>query len=99
MRGPPPRERRDREQDTLRIKEASVAVPRRPNVAPRDRSAAVLSYLFPGSAGQFNAQGDEAALSRLYGGIHYLSDINVGKEHGTRIGGYTIRFARQDGAD
>jgi membrane-associated phospholipid phosphatase len=62
-------------------------------------AAAVLSYLFPGSASQFNAQRDEAALSRLYGGIHYPSDINVGKEHGTRIGGYTIRFARQDGAD
>jgi hypothetical protein len=60
---------------------------------------AVLSYLFPSGAADFDAMRDEAALSRLYGGIHYLSDINVGKEHGTRIGGYTVRFARQDGAD
>ena len=42
---------------------------------------------------------EEASLSRLYGGIHYRSDIQVGKEHGKRIGGYTVRFARQDGAD
>ena len=62
-------------------------------------AAAVLSYLFPASAGQFDAMKDEAAISRLYGGIHYRSDIEVGKEHGQRIGGYTIAFARQDGAD
>jgi hypothetical protein len=42
---------------------------------------------------------EEAAISRLYGGIHYRSDIEIGKEHGKRIGGYTINFARPDGAD
>ena len=42
---------------------------------------------------------DEAGISRLYGGIHYRADIEVGKDHGQRIGGYTVRFARQDGAD
>jgi hypothetical protein len=62
-------------------------------------AAAVLGYLFPSGADTFDAERDEAAMSRLYGGIHYPSDINVGKDHGTRIGGYTIRFARQDGAD
>jgi hypothetical protein len=35
----------------------------------------------------------------LYGGIHYRSDIEVGKDHGKRIGGYAVRFARIDGAD
>jgi hypothetical protein len=62
-------------------------------------AAAVLSYLFPASAAQFDAMKDEAAVSRLYGGIHYRSDIEVGKEHGKRIGGYTVNFARQDGAE
>lgn len=38
-------------------------------------------------------------MSRLYGGIHYPSDIEVGKAHGQRIGGYTVSFARIDGAD
>jgi hypothetical protein len=59
----------------------------------------VLSYLFPSEASYFRSQMEEAAISRLYGGIHYRSDIEVGKDHGTRIGGYTVRFARLDGAD
>jgi len=62
-------------------------------------AAAVLGYLFPTGAAVFDAERDEAAMSRLYGGIHYRSDIEVGKEHGLRIGGYTISFARIDGAD
>ena len=62
-------------------------------------AAEVLSYLFPEDASYFASQRDEAALSRLYGGIHYPSDINVGKDHGQRIGDYTVRFAQQDGAD
>jgi hypothetical protein len=59
----------------------------------------VLSYLFPGGASYFDAQKEEAAISRLYGGIHYRSDIEVGKDHGRRIGDYTVRFAMHDGAD
>jgi hypothetical protein len=59
----------------------------------------VLSYLFPSGAASFGAMRDEAALSRLYGGIHYRSDIEIGKTHGARIGEYTLAFARQDGAD
>lgn len=39
---------------------------------------------------------DEAAISRLYGGIHYRSDIEGGKLHGTRIGSFTVQFAQQD---
>ena len=62
-------------------------------------AAEVLSYLFPGSAAAFAADRDEAAMSRLYGGIHYRSDIEVGKDHGARVGGYTVTFARTDGAD
>ena len=45
------------------------------------------------------AQKNEAAISRLYAGIHYRSDIEVGTAHGKRIGGYTVSFARTDGAD
>jgi hypothetical protein len=62
-------------------------------------AAAVLSYLFPAGASSFEAMRDEAGISRLYGGIHYRSDIQTGKDHGARIGGYTVAFARQDGAD
>ena len=44
-------------------------------------------------------QKEEAAISRLYAGIHYRTDIDVGKTHGKRIGDYTVRFATRDGAD
>jgi membrane-associated phospholipid phosphatase len=62
-------------------------------------AAAVLSHLFPAGAERFEQMRDEAAISRLYGGIHYRSDIEAGKDHGTRIGGYTVAYARTDGAD
>jgi membrane-associated phospholipid phosphatase len=62
-------------------------------------ASTVLSYLFPGGASFFDAEKDEAAISRMFGGIHYRSDIEVGKDHGARIGGYTVSFARVDGAD
>jgi hypothetical protein len=62
-------------------------------------AADVLSYIFPSGASYFNAQAQEAAMSRLYGGIHYPTDINVGLTHGKRIGDYTVRFAKADGAN
>ena len=61
--------------------------------------ADVLSYLFPSGAAYFNAQAQEAAMSRLYGGIHYRTDITVGLAQGQRIGEYTVRFAKSDGAN
>jgi membrane-associated phospholipid phosphatase len=62
-------------------------------------AAEVLSYLFPSSRAAFEADRDEAGISRLYGGIHYRSDIEIGIDHGIRVGGYTVSFARADGAD
>lgn len=61
-------------------------------------AAGVLSYLFPAAAADFDAQADEAGISRLYGGIHYRSDIENGKAHGARIGAAVVRAARADGA-
>ena len=61
-------------------------------------AASVLSYVFPSGAENFAAMRDEAGISRLYGGIHYRSDIEAGKLHGARIAGYTLTFAQGDGA-
>jgi hypothetical protein len=61
-------------------------------------AAAVLSDLFPSGATSFAAMRDEAGISRLYGGIHYRSDIDAGKAHGSRIAAYTLNFAHSDGA-
>ena len=62
-------------------------------------AAEVLSYLFPSGRPQFQADADEAGISRLYAAIHYRSDIEQGKACGTTVGGYTVRFAQRDGAD
>jgi hypothetical protein len=62
-------------------------------------AADVLSYLFPDAASYFNAQRDEAAMSRLYGGIHYPSDIKYGLIQGQQIGDFTVNFAKADGAN
>jgi hypothetical protein len=62
-------------------------------------AAAVLSYLFPESTNDFNAMAMEAAMSRLYGGIHYRSDCMGGLTLGQDIGDYTVaNFAMNDGA-
>ena len=61
-------------------------------------AAAVLSDLFPGGASSFNAMRDEAGISRMYGGIHYRSDIDAGKAHGARIAAHTLSFAHSDGS-
>ena len=62
-------------------------------------ASTVLSYLFPADANVFDALKEEASISRLYGGIHYRSDIEKGKTHGTAIGAYTVTFAMTDGAN
>jgi hypothetical protein len=61
-------------------------------------AATVLSYLFPSASQYFNESATEASLSRLYGAIHYRSDCEKGVAHGTKIGGYTVTFANNDGA-
>ncbi len=59
----------------------------------------VLDYLFPSGKSVFDAEAQEAAISRLYGGIHFPIDNSTGLAHGTVVGGFTLRFAQQDGAD
>jgi hypothetical protein len=61
-------------------------------------AASVLGYLFPSGSASFAAMRDEAGISRLYGGIHYPSDISEGKAHGLRIAAHTLSFAQSDGA-
>jgi membrane-associated phospholipid phosphatase len=61
-------------------------------------AATVLDYLFPDQARSFDAMAQEAALSRLYGGIHFRSDNEAGFTVGTRIGQQVVDKARQDGS-
>lgn len=61
-------------------------------------AATVLGYLFPQNAADFKAMAEEAAMSRLYGAIHYRKDDDAGLDLGNRVGSYTLTFATSDGA-
>jgi hypothetical protein len=60
-------------------------------------SSVVLSAFFPADAATLTAQAEEAAVSRLYGGIHWRSDNEVGLEVGRAIGALAVARAQIDG--
>ena len=60
-------------------------------------AAEVLSYLFPGDAADFQAKAEEASNSRLWGGIHWRSDNEVGMDVGKKVGALVVERARTDG--
>lgn len=58
----------------------------------------VLAYLFPEDARSWRTLGREAAMSRIYGGIHYRSDSAAGGRLGRQIGARVIEWASTTGA-
>lgn len=60
-------------------------------------AATILGHLIPGRKSAYEAMAEEAAISRLYGGIHYRSDCEVGLEVGKNIGNHAIQRAMNDG--
>jgi hypothetical protein len=54
-------------------------------------ASTVLAAFFPAKAEALAAMAEEAAVSRLYGGIHYRSDNEVGLARGRRIGQVAVR--------
>jgi membrane-associated phospholipid phosphatase len=79
-------------------------VPRSPSY-PSDYAATafaaadVLSYFNPGEAASFRAMAEEAARSRLYAGVEFVSDSNAGMELGHRVAEKVIALAKADGSD
>jgi membrane-associated phospholipid phosphatase len=61
-------------------------------------AATVLGYIFPADKPKFDAMAQEASMSRIYGGIHYRSDCEVGLRCGNAIGSFSVRFGQKDGA-
>lgn len=53
-------------------------------------STTVLGALFPAERAELAAQADEAAMSRLFGGIHYRFDNNAGLVLGRTIAAYVL---------
>ncbi len=58
----------------------------------------VLAYLFPDDARLFRSKAQEAATSRVYGGIHYPMDGVQGIRMGRKIGRLVVARAQADGA-
>lgn len=61
-------------------------------------AAAVLGYLFPAEKARVQALAEEAALSRLYGGIHYRFDNEAGLAVGRAVGELAVARGQVDGA-
>ncbi len=61
--------------------------------------AEVLAYIFPQEEALVNQWAEEAAMSRVYGGIHWTFDATLGTKQGRDVARYTIDVARADGAD
>ena len=62
-------------------------------------AAAVLTYLLPDRGSKFTDLAHDAAMSRLYGAIHYRSDCEVGLQTGAKVGQYAVLRGKADGAD
>lgn len=62
-------------------------------------AAAILGHIIPERAKAYEDMAMEAALSRLYGGIHYRTDCMAGLTVGKNVGNYAIQRAMTDGAE
>lgn len=61
-------------------------------------AARVLGYILPSSADAFSQMADEAAVSRLYGGIHYRFDSEVGLTGGRKVGDLAVARDQAEGS-
>jgi membrane-associated phospholipid phosphatase len=61
-------------------------------------AATVLAHLFPGEAATLGALARESGESRVWGGLHYPSDVAAGQELARRVAQRAIERAQADGA-
>ena len=63
-------------------------------------AATILGHIIPERANAYMAMAEEAARSRLVGGLHYnKSDCGVGLTVGKNVGNYAVQRATTDGAE
>ena len=60
-------------------------------------AAAVLESFFPSKSATLDAEVTEAGMSRIYGGIHYRSDIDAGRVLGQSVARWAIDYDREHG--
>ena len=61
-------------------------------------AADVLAAFFPSDAARLRSQAEEAAISRLYAGIHWRADNEVGLRVGRQVAQLAIERAQADGS-
>lgn len=62
-------------------------------------ASTVLGYIIPARAQAYIDMAKEASVSRMYGGIHYRSDCEVGLATGNKVGNYAVNRGHIDGAE
>jgi hypothetical protein len=60
-------------------------------------AAELVGCMFPQEAAYWQYRGEEAGLSRLYGGIHYPSDERTGNQMGKRLGALAVQRDQLNG--
>ncbi len=81
----------------------SISLPNHPSY-PSNHAAVstarmtVMGYLFPQHANEAQAIANEAAESRVWGGIHYRMDLNAGFPLGRAVAQKFIDWANKDGS-
>ena len=83
---------------------AAVAVPRSPSypsehAAAAAAAAAVLGYLFPSDAGEFDRMAQEAAQSRVEAGVQFPSDVAAGLDLGRKVAALAIERGQTDNSN
>jgi membrane-associated phospholipid phosphatase len=62
-------------------------------------AAKVLGYIFPAEQSRMDAMAQEAAESRIYGGIHYRFDSEAGLVCGRGIASFAVKRGQNDGSN
>jgi membrane-associated phospholipid phosphatase len=61
-------------------------------------AAVVMGELFADAAASFARRADEASLSRVWAGVHYRFDVELGDSLGAKVGRDVVARMRSDGA-
>jgi membrane-associated phospholipid phosphatase len=61
--------------------------------------SATMAYLFPRDAASFYALAEQASESRIVTGLHFRSDVQVGRDLGWAVGQRVVERARSDGSE
>ena len=62
-------------------------------------ASAILGHIIPSRADAYAAMAQEASNSRMFGGIHFRSDCQVGLATGKSVGDFAVQRAMSDGAE